>query len=241
MRTTRIFTESDLIVGESVLLDERASHHLGKVLRAKVGEHLLVFNGHGGQFTARIEAIGKKQVTVCIGEESQPNTESPLHTHLGIGISKGDRFDWALQKSTEMGVTVITPLLTERCEVRLKSDRLEKKIQHWKQILISACEQCGRNQVPKLNQPTEMQDWIAERPETKKLVLHHRSSHSLTESEHPDSVAMLIGPEGGLSELEIESAEQHGFAPLTLGPRILRTETAPVAVLAALQCLWGDW
>lgn len=240
MRTTRIYTDSELVAGTSVCLDERASHHLSRVLRCKSGDPLIVFNGRGSQCDALVENIGKKQVTVTLREQTQPPTESPLQTHLGIGISKGDRFDWVLQKSTELGVTSITPLLTERTEFRLKAERLEKKLYHWQQILISACEQCGRNVIPRLNPPLSLSEWVTASQASLKLVLHHRSSCGLDTGESPGSVALLIGPEGGLSDSEIGVAEQAGFKALTLGPRVLRTETAPLAALAVIQSLWGD-
>ena len=241
MRISRIYTTAALNSNLIVALDEKASHHLGKVLRHKVGDALVLFNGDGQQYAAEICAIDKRQVTVAVGVASSPVTESPLQIHLGIAISKGDRMDWVLQKSTELGVSEITPLSAERTEFKLKGERLDKKISHWQQIIISACEQCGRNTLPRLHPPASTSAWCKSTAADKKLVLHHRSSGALDPAQSIHSVALMIGPEGGLSAEEIQLAETEGFEPLTLGPRVLRTETAPLAAIAVLQSIWGDF
>ena len=168
-------------------------------------------------------------------------SESPLQVELGQVISKGDRMDYAVQKATEMGVSRIAPLVSERCDVRLKGDREEKRIRHWQQVAISAAEQCGRAVVPEILPVQSLADWL---PGTRdldlRLVLHHRSPQPLVSHSRPRRLALLIGPEGGLSEDEIAATEQAGFVPAALGPRVLRTETAPVAALALCQWLWGD-
>lgn len=241
MRITRIYSDIELKTGSKAQLDEKASHHLAKVLRQRVGAELILFNGSGVEYQATILSIDKKQVTVEVGEATSPATESPLNVHLGISISKGDRFDWVLQKSTELGVNIITPLISERSEFKLQGERLDKKLSHWRQILISACEQCGRNIIPVLNEPCGVESWTSSVEADMKYVLHHRTSQSLNAREKPDSIALLVGPEGGLSATEIQLAEQRGFDALALGPRVLRTETAPIAALAVLQSTWGDF
>lgn len=241
MRISRIFTDSALQPASSVVLDEKASRHLGKVLRCKVGDSLILFNGDGHQYEAIISAVDKQQVTVTVGAQSSPRVESPLHIHLGIAMSRGDRMDWVLQKSTELGVTAITPLVTERTELKLKGEREDKKLEHWRQVIISACEQCGRNVLPVLHSPLSGREWSKNIATDCKLVLHHRSHRGLERQLKVKSAALLIGPEGGLSEEEIVFAERQGFQSLTLGPRVLRTETAPLAAIALLQSVWGDF
>jgi len=180
-------------------------------------------------------------VTVSISSCITTHNESPLSIELGIGISKGDRFDVVLQKSTELGVSKIFPLVTERTEVRLDSERAEKKLEHWRQVVISACEQSGRNVVPAVSSTQKFSAWISECDADQKFVLHHRAEKSPASNPKPQRVALLIGPEGGLSADEIAAAEKCGFAPWRLGPRVLRTETAPLAAITALQWLWGDF
>ena len=241
MRIARIYTPQALASHQQIELDTAPAHHLARVLRARVGDVVTLFNGEGGEFSATLTIVDKRTVVADIGEFCVDDRQSPLQTTLGIAISKGERMDWVVQKATELGVTQIQPLLTERVEVKLKGDRLEKKIQHWQQVAISACEQSARNQIPAVAEPIKLDQWLDRVNAECKLVLHHRSSGALTDLTPPSSVALLIGPEGGLSSEEIESAEHQGFAPLTLGPRVLRTETAPIAALTLLQYLWGDF
>ena len=240
MRISRLFIETTLSPNALISLDEKASHYLNKVLRLKANAPLIVFNGNGNQYNATIEAIEKKTVTIRTKDCDNINNESPLSIHLGIAISKGDRMDWVMQKATELGVTAITPLTSERTEVKLKGERLEKKLQHWRQIAISACEQCGRNRIPTINTLSIADDWINTVAAERKLVLHHRTEQAIDTTLNIASSALLIGPEGGLSEREINAAEQQGFEALRLGPRVLRTETAPLAAITLLQHSWGD-
>ena len=241
MRIPRIFTEQNLLSGEHIELEESASHHLSKVLRMQTGRELILFNGAGGEFAATIHEVSKKYVTVSIGEHAIDNRESPLELDLAIGISRGERFEWVLQKATELGVTKITPLITERTEVKTGGDRQEKMQDRWQQILISACEQSQRNLLPKLSTPIQISDWLPNVNSDLRFVLHHRDSKTLPAEQKPQSVTLLIGPEGGLSESEIELALAKNFNALTLGPRVLRTETAPVAAISLVQYLWGDF
>ncbi|MCR8922150.1 16S rRNA (uracil(1498)-N(3))-methyltransferase [Dasania sp. GY-MA-18] len=240
MRVPRIFTQNTLVTGQTVELEAQASHHLSKVLRMQNDAALILFNNQGGEFDANIVSLSKKSVSVIIGEHRSDNRQSPLPVHLGIAMSKGDRMDWVMQKATELGATEITPLYTERTELKLKADRAEKKHSHWQNIIISACEQCQRNLLPQLHAPTPLLDWLNNSQAEKKLVLHHRNTKKLNPADSPNSAAILIGPEGGLSDHEIEQALAQGFNALSLGPRVLRTETAPLAALTLLQSLWGD-
>ena len=242
MRTTRIFTTTPLSADAEISLDKDAARHLVTVLRLKAGDPVCLFNGEGGEYGGEIVAAGTKAVTVRIGGFSPADRESPLRTLLGIGISRGERFEWVLQKATELGVTEIFPLYTERTEVRLKGEREDKKQSRWRQLTISACEQCGRNRIPLLHAPMALGDWLGT-PADIKLLLHHRSDLSLRSlgGIRPGSAALLIGPEGGLSEAVIDQGLAAGFQALTLGPRIFRTETAPLVALSLLQGLWGDF
>lgn len=240
MRIPRIYSHQPLSGQSIVDLDENASRHLSKVLRMQAGRELILFDGHGGEYSAIISAVGKKVVSVELGDFSAIDRQSPLSIHLGIGISRGERFDHVLQKATELGVTTITPLFSERTEVKLSGPRLEKKLLHWQQILISSCEQCQRNRLPMLSAPMSLDQWLPTVDEQQRFVLHHRSDVTLSHTATPNSVALAIGPEGGLSEFEIEASKKFGFQSLTLGPRVFRTETAPLAAISLMQYLWGD-
>jgi len=241
MRIPRIYTDSQLTVGNACELDEKAAQHVGRVLRMQPGQQLSLFNGDGQDYDATIQESGKKHVRVDITGATPNTTESPLDIVLGQTLSKGDRMDYAVQKAVEMGATRIVPLTTERCDVKLKGDREDKRLRHWQQVAISAAEQCGRARVPDILPVMNLSQWL-EHSQTcdLRLVLHHRTEQSLDSLTKPASVALMIGPEGGLSLEEIESAEQSGFLPVALGPRVLRTETAPVAAIALCQWLWGD-
>jgi 16S rRNA (uracil1498-N3)-methyltransferase len=240
MRIARLYTSQQLSVGSEVALEAAPGHHIATVLRAKPDQCIELFNGDGKAYSARITQLQKKSVIVHIDDCQIPDNESPLNIELAIGISKGDRFDLVLQKSTELGVTSITPLITERTEVRLDGERAEKKLDHWRQVVISACEQSGRNRLPTVNNTQKIADWVAGCQAEMKFVLHHRAEQSPEAASTPAGVALLIGPEGGLSNDEIADAQRRGFAPWRLGPRILRTETAPLVAITALQWLWGD-
>ena len=241
MRNPRIYSDQPLTAGVSVELTDSAANHVGKVLRMKAGDALILFNGKGGAFQGQIAAVSKKSVEVSLETLLEGDAESPLTIELGQTLSRGERMDYVIQKATEVGVTSITPLFSERCEVKLKADRIEKRLNHWQQIAISACEQSGRNLVPVINPPKKLEDWLAERKTELNFVLHHRTEKRLEGYDKPQSVSLLIGPEGGLTADEITLAESKQFAPLALGPRVLRTETAPVTAIALMQYLWGDW
>lgn len=240
MRIPRLYIDQTINTGELIELEGSSAHYLSRVLRMEAGRPLILFNGQGGEYQAEIHALSKKTVSLKINAHVLTERESPLPIHIGIGISRGERMDWVLQKATELGVTSITPLFTERTEVRLKGERLDKKQQHWQQILISACEQCQRNRLPELNSACALEDWIPQAQDGLRYVLHHRSDGGLPDNPQRQPVSLLIGPEGGLSDDEISAAQAHQFKALTLGPRVMRTETAPIAALSVLQFLWGD-
>lgn len=236
----RIYTPQELAEGAELALDEAAARHVAGALRLKPGAGLRLFNGGGGEYAARIGAVDRRQVRVTVGNFLDFECESPLPITLGLAISRGERMDYAIQKATELGVTAIQPLITERTEVRLKGEREQKKRRHWQQVATSACEQCGRNRIPQVHMALTLGEWLERAAGDCRLVLHHRADTGLAAMATPQSVDLLVGPEGGLSAPEIEAALGAGFSPLALGPRVMRTETAPVAVLSILQFHWGD-
>lgn len=241
MRSTRFYLPRSLSPNATVELTSEASHHAFTVLRLKEGAPLIVFNGEGGKYMATIISASKKSVVIQTSSFNPVDNESPLKTHLAIGISKGERFDLVLQKATELGVSEITPLFTERTEVRLSPERQEKIQQRWLNIIINACEQSQRNRLPKLNSPIELTSLLVSEQSEQKFILHHNSEKTLDETGKPKSVCLMVGPEGGFSDMECKLAIKNGFTPLALGPRVLRTETAPIAALSVVQLLWGDF
>lgn len=241
MRIPRVYCPISLALNTPITLSDNAAHYLGKVLRMSAGRPIVVFNGEGGEYSGTISDVSKKQVQVILEHFDDLERESPLAIELAVGLSRGERWDFVLQKATELGVTRIVPLATERGEVKLKGDRLDKKWQHWQQIIISACEQCQRNRIPELAPVTTVADYLDKAHAEQKFVLHHRDNQGLPASLSPSSAALLIGPEGGLSDAEIAAARTAGFNPLTLGPRVMRTETAPIAAISVLQYQWGDF
>jgi len=241
MRIPRIYTPQDLQANSPLELNEAASRHVAKVLRMGPGRELILFNGQGGEYSATIAKQNKKITQVLINEFQAGDRQSPLETELGIAISRGERMDQVIQKASELGVTTISPIFSERTEVKLSGPRLDKKIQHWQQIAISASEQSQRNVLAIIRPPQTLTSFLNHSQQDLKLVLHHRSDKNLQDYSQPQSCCFLIGPEGGLSENEIAQAEQQGFNALTLGPRVMRTETAPIAALSLAQYLWGDF
>ncbi len=241
MRVPRIYQNSPLSVGATIALDDDAANHVGRVLRMLPDQEICLFNGQGGQYQAVITESGKKHVTVRITEFADHSVESPLSIHLGQVISRGDKMEFTIQKSVELGVNVITPLWSSRCGVKLQGDRLDKKLEQWQKIAISACEQCGRNTVPLVRPVMSLEHWLAEPTEELKLTLHPRAQYSAGTLPVPThGVRLVIGPEGGLSDDEIALTEQYHFQEMLLGPRVLRTETAALTAITALQCRFGD-
>ena len=239
MRLSRFFIDAPLSTGEHELPEPQA-HYITRVLRMTAVDAVQLFDGSGHEFRGALLEVGKKRVTVQIDEQFAGQVESPLHIHLGQGLSRGERMDWAIQKATELGVNEITPIFSDRCEVRLKDERADKRLLHWRQVAISACEQCGRSRVPVIHPPVLLADWIKQAEAELKLVLHP-VAEPLVSHAKPATLAFLIGPEGGLTDAEVEQAKGNGFHSARLGPRVLRTETAPVVALAVAQQLWGDF
>ncbi|MDO5054591.1 MAG: 16S rRNA (uracil(1498)-N(3))-methyltransferase [Pasteurella oralis] len=242
MRIPRIYHSTLLQAVKYCALSEEAANHVGRVLRMQAGQQLELFDGTNYIYTAVITQSSKKAVEVEILSQQLDDRESHLKIHLGQVISRGERMEFTIQKSVELGVNVITPLWSERCGVKLDAERMDKKIHQWQKIAIAACEQCGRNIVPEIRPMMKLQDWCAEKDGSLKLNLHPRAQYSIrTLPEIPaEGVRLLIGSEGGLSAQEIAQTEQQGFTEVLLGKRVLRTETAALAAITALQTCFGD-
>jgi len=241
MRIPRIFTPFPLSSGASIELDENAFSHAVRVLRLKQGDSLILFNGEGGEFEAELIEVQKKRASARINQFHNKDCESPLRIILGQCISRGEKMDYTIQKAVELGVTEIVPLFSERCGVKLNQERLEKRLRHWRSVIISACEQSGRNRIPTLHPAMALSAWQQQLYTSLNLVLDPTATNSLGSLAKPEKgVALLIGPEGGLSNNEIKNAVKHGFNGIRLGPRILRTETAGLTALSMIQQLWGD-
>ena len=241
MRIPRIYLPTSLNTEDSIELTEHAFQHAIKVLRLKPGAKLILFNGQGAEFSASIKSINKKNASVIILETIPSNSESNLSIHLGLGISKGERMDYAIQKAVELGVTEITPLFTKHCVVNLDEKRIKKRLQHWQGIIISACEQCGRSVLPKLNATSSLIKWVESINEIC-IVFDPLATKTLKNiTPENDYINLIIGPEGGLSANELSELEKKAiFHKVKFGPRILRTETAAVSAITAIQLLWGD-
>lgn len=240
MSIARLYQATDLSLHQSLKLDDKASHYLAHVLRAKSGDLLTLFNGQGGEYKAVIDRLDKKAVTVKIQSFDEREVESPIQIHLAQGVARGEKMDTIVQKSTELGVASIIPLITERCNVRLDKEREAKRREHLQAVAVSACEQSGRNRVPTVTAFADYQQWLSSSQATLKFVLSPHVNNALPDLKNAESILLLIGPEGGLSDNEVNAAIKHGFIPLNLGPRVLRTETASLAAIAALQWEYGD-
>jgi 16S rRNA (uracil1498-N3)-methyltransferase len=241
MHIPRIYQPIKLVSDQTIELTKEAANHLVRVLRLPVGAEFRVFNGEGGEYVAKLISISKQQVMAKIAKHFVFQVESPLAIHLGQAIARGEKMDYTIQKAVELGVTQITPLLTERCGVKLSQERWEKRLQHWRAIVIAACEQSGRDQIPLVAEPQLLTQWIAQAHADLKLILDPEAQQKLANfSQKPKSVNLLIGPEGGFAPAEINLATQNHFLALNLGPRILRTETAALVAITALQCRFGD-
>jgi len=244
MRLNRVYVETPLAAGERAQLGGDAANHIARVLRLRVGDPLSLFDGRGGEYEARIAELRGSQVVADVGEHRAIERESKLELTLLQGIARGDRMDTIVQKATELGVTRIVPVVTERSVIKLARDTGHRKHAHWLAIAIAACEQCGRNRLPEVAQPQALAD--AARASTlstqQRLMLAPGGTETLCSvASSAASIALLIGPEGGLSSVESEIAKRAGFIGCRVGPRILRTETASLAALAALQAIAGDF
>jgi 16S rRNA (uracil1498-N3)-methyltransferase len=241
--STRLFVSASLGNGHELRLHGDQARYLGRVLRLAIGDRVCVFNGDDGEWRAILTGIARDSVTLRVDEAVAVCRESSLKTHLVQGISRGDRMDFVVQKATELGVKRITPVSTEYGVVRLDGDRAEKRREHWQRVAESACEQCGRMRPPRVDAPLALDAWFAEATarDSTQLILAPGATRLLgSAGPIAEKLCLLIGPEGGFSERELDNAQVAGFVPVSLGPRVLRTETAALAALAIAQATWGD-
>jgi len=241
MRLTRVYLDAPLETGGRVALTGSAARHLTRVLRLRPGQALTLFNGGGGEYAATIEAVHGEKVEVAVGQAQALERESPLALTLAQGVSRGERMDLVVQKATELGASRIVPLLTERSVVRLSAPQAARKLEHWRAIAIAACEQSGRNRLPKVLSPVPLAEFLRQGASGSRLLLSPTGSTRIQDVPTPvSSVTVLIGPEGGLTDAEQQAAVEAGFIPVRLGPRVLRTETAAITALALVQREFGD-
>ncbi|GAB4391932.1 MAG: 16S rRNA (uracil(1498)-N(3))-methyltransferase [Gammaproteobacteria bacterium] len=225
-----------------VILDARNTHHVLHVLRMRLNDPIIMFNGKGGEYHGSITQLTKREVIVTLSSFFPCHTQSSLTMHLGQVIARGDKMDWIIQKAVELGVMAITPLFSERCGVKLSQERSQNRRDHWQSVIVSACEQCGRDDIPQLHPALSLSDWLNSCQADLKLIMHpHCSQQGLSASAEITSVDLLVGPEAGFSAQEVSLALQAGFQPIKLGQRILRTETASLVLISLLQQRWGDF
>ncbi len=242
MRIPRIYTPQALTANSIITLEEQASHHLIKVLRLSTNHPITLFNGKGGCYSAHIETPHKKAAAIRVLEFTDSNLDSPLATHIAIGLSKGDKLELIIQKATELGVHSISPITSQHSDVKMNQERADKKLRQWQHIAISACEQSGRNTVPTIHPVQSYAQWVSNiNPSDTVALFHTRGGKKLSELEQPNNLHLCFGPEGGFSEAEVAALTSKHHQVLTLGRRILRAETAPIACLGAVQVMWGDW
>jgi len=236
----RFFAPVQLSLGAEIDLPERVARHCA-VLRLRRGDSIVLFNGEGGEFSSELTRVSRGDARAHVISRQTPERESPLAIALAQCVSSGDRMDATLQKSTELGVSRIVPIASERSIVRLSSDRADRRVAHWRNVVIAACEQCGRNQVPEVGAIIGFDAFLGQAAaDGLRLLLAPDADRDLKQLEPPGKVTLLVGPEGGLAPEERQRAERSGFLPVRFGPRVLRTETAPLAAIAAMQALWGD-
>jgi 16S rRNA (uracil1498-N3)-methyltransferase len=240
MRIPRFYCPQLATEQTTIDLPEHVHRHAVQVLRLKPGAVIRLFDGAGSEFEATITQVEKRHSQAQLMQQVDTAAESPLDITLIQGISRGERMDFAIQKAVELGVKTIVPVVTERCNVQLKADRADKRLAHWHGVLVSACEQSGRAFLPELAPISDLQESLGTVSDALRLVLDPLATTGFHDLQKPTALTLLIGPEGGLSEAEIELAKQHDFTALQFGPRILRTETAATAALAVVQTLWGD-
>lgn len=241
MRISRLFVDQDLQENQLISVEPNAAHYLRSVLRLKKGFQLTVFNGKGGEFTASLDSLSRKEVTLKIAQWQDVNLESALKIDLGLSVSRGERMDVAIQKATELGVSKITPVLTQHCVVKLDQERRLQRHNHWQNIIYRACEQCGRNVPPTLSLAMDLADWLKQDLAASRIIFEPGKEQTLNSFAQPEQqVVVMIGPEGGFSEQEVLDAQAVNFTALGFGPRVVRNETAAIASIAAMQVLWGD-
>lgn len=238
----RFYCPSTLPLSGEFSLPPEAAHHAARVLRLRVGENVEIFDGLGQARSGVIADICGKHVTVGELTDRSDNCESPLSITLAQSLPSGDKMDWVIQKATELGVAAIQPLASARSVVKLSAERAAKRQEHWQQVAISACEQCGRNQLPLIHPVQDLADWVSQHRAARRYIFLPQGAQALQDQPAPDGpVELLIGAEGGFTEAESALALHHGYTPIRLGPRILRTETAALAGITALQYQWGDF
>lgn len=238
----RFYCPLPLAIGAVITLPEHIAHHL-RVLRLAVGDTVTLFNGEGGEYAATLNAIDKRQACAELKAFSSREVELPYALTLAQALPEGSKIDWIIEKAVELGASAIQPLAAQRCVVRLSSERAAKKMEHWQGIIAAAAEQSGRNRLPHLAEPVAFGDWIVRQNLHRHILLSPRAEQSLSQwARHhpPQAVALLIGPEGGFTVEEEKAALAHGALALSMGPRVLRTETAGLAALAALNAVWGE-
>ncbi len=243
MSQHRLYIETGLESGSNVTLDAERSHYLLRVLRMRRGQSLIVFNGDGREYEASLASVQKHGAELEIAERREPRTESALKIHLVQGVSRGDRMDWVVQKATELGVKRISPVLTDLGIVRLEHRRAQRRLKHWRKVAIGATEQSGRTRPPLIDPPVPLRAWLGAGPREsdRDLILRPGASEPLLQIAPPRTkLCLLVGPEGGFADTEYGAAAAAEFQEVSLGPRILRTETAAVAALAVAQSAWGD-
>jgi 16S rRNA (uracil1498-N3)-methyltransferase len=239
----RFFCAGDLSQGATRDLPEAAAHHAARVLRLAVGAAVIVFNGAGGESDARILSIGKDRVSVRVGQWRSREAEPNVRAVLLQGLSARERMDFTVQKAVELGVAEIFPVETRRSVMRLAEERAMRRVEHWQNLVVAACEQCGRNRIPEVHPVTTLPDWLgghSPEPGEQRVVLSTVAERRLRDLSAPQELLLLAGPEGGLAPEELEMAQACGFTAVRLGPRVLRTETAALAALAVIHALWGD-
>jgi len=237
-RVPRLYVDAELRPQDRLVLPEHAAHHAARVLRLREGDLALLFDGRGGEYEARLSMPGRGQVAAEIGARRDAERESPLAVTLVQAVSSGEKMDFTIQKAVELGVAAIQPLLTSKSVVRLSAEREAKKLAHWKRVAIAACEQCGRNQIPEIREPVALERY---RPSAGSKILLSPSGSGKLADFAQGPVVLAAGPEAGFSDSDERFLLRAGFQPVRLGPRILRTETAALAALAALNALAGDF
>ncbi len=242
MRISRLYVAQPLTPGQTVELDEENAHYVRTVLRLKLDDAITLFNGNGCEYASVLGEVSRKHVRISIRSLLERTVESPLQVMLGLGISRGDRMDLSVQKAVELGVNKITPLMAERCVVQFTAEKKQQRLHHWQKIIQHAVEQSGRTVMPELTEVEAIQDWVYKQQTGLKVFLDPYAENNLTELQPVnETVVLLTGPEGGFTDQERQIAKASGFVPVRLGNRILRTETASIAALAAVQMLWGDF
>jgi len=238
---SRIYYPAQLQVDQIVVLNSTTTHRLLHVLRLKTEDKFFLFNNTGHEFQAIITTIKKNHCEVLIEKTTPKNHESPLNLHLGQVLARGEKMDYIIQKATELGASSITPLFSEHCNVQLEGKRLINRLEHWRLTAIAACEQCGRCVLPRVMEAQTLTAWLMLKRPGLCIVLDHCATQRLTSQTFTNEIFLLVGPEGGFSDDELTIAQKHGFIATKLGPRILRTETAALAAISALQALTGDF